>query len=72
MRRVGDNTPLLEYVNGVPVLVRVFDPEDAERIRARGGTPVLYSRAAADDFLQWLDQAEVVGIEHERRIRPRA
>ncbi|HEV2130381.1 MAG TPA: cation:proton antiporter [Longimicrobiaceae bacterium] len=71
MRRPGDNTPMLEYVHDVPVLVRVFDPEDAERIRALGGTPVLYSRAAAEDFLKWLAQAERVGLARERRKRPR-
>ncbi|CAN5736725.1 cation:proton antiporter [soil metagenome] len=71
MRRTGDNAPMLEYVQDVPVLVRVFDPADAERIRALGGTPVLYSRAAAEDFLKWLDQAERVGLSRERRQRPR-
>jgi monovalent cation:H+ antiporter-2, CPA2 family len=71
MRRASDNFGLLEYVRGVPVVVRVFDPEDAERIEALGGTPVLYSRAAAEDFLRWLDQAEIVGIDRERRVRPR-
>ncbi len=72
MRRPGDNAPMLEYVRDVPVLVRVFDPDDAERIRALGGTPVLYSRAAAEDFLKWLAQAEQVGLARERRQRPRS
>jgi Kef-type K+ transport system membrane component KefB len=71
MRRANDNNALLDYVDGVQTLVRVFDPEDAARIRERGGTPVVYSRAAAEDFLNWLDQAEHVGIERERRMRPR-
>jgi Kef-type K+ transport system membrane component KefB len=71
MRRPGDNDVLLAFVEGVPTLVRVFEPANAERIRSRGGTPVLYSRAAAEDFLQWLDQAEAVGIHRERRMRPR-
>jgi Kef-type K+ transport system membrane component KefB len=71
MRRPGDNTVLLDYVDGVPTLVRVFEPEDAERIRAHGGTPVLYSRAAAEDFLKWLEQAEEVGVHRERRMHSR-
>jgi Kef-type K+ transport system membrane component KefB len=72
MRRPADNLVLLDYVSGVPTVVRVFEPEDAERIRERGGTPVLYSRAAAEDLLKWLDQAEKVGIRRERRVRPRS
>lgn len=71
MRRPGDNEPMLTFVRGVPVLVRVFDPEDAERISALGGTPVLYSQAAAEDFLKWFSQAEAVGLSRERRQRPR-
>jgi Kef-type K+ transport system membrane component KefB len=72
MRRAGDNAPMLEHVRGVPVLVRVFEPEDADRIEKLGGTPVLYSQAAAEDFVKWLDQAEKVGLAEERRVRPRA
>jgi Kef-type K+ transport system membrane component KefB len=72
MRRPADNGTLLDYVNGVPVLVRVFDPEDAEMIRGKGGTPILYSQAAAEDFLRWLDQAELIGVANERRVRPRS
>lgn len=72
MRRPADNYALLDYVQHVPVLVRVFDPDDAERIRARGGTPILYSEAAAEDFLRWLDQAQTVGLKRERRVRPRS
>lgn len=71
LRRPLDNLPLLRRYPGVEALVRVFSSSDAEEIRAAGGTPVLYSEAAADDFLRWLDQAEVVGIHRERRQRPR-
>jgi Kef-type K+ transport system membrane component KefB len=56
IRRPEDNRRLLEYVRGVPVLVRVFEEEDAEWIRALGGTPVLYSEAAADGLLRWVDR----------------
>ena len=72
MRRAGDNEPMLQHVRGVPVLVRVFEPEDAHRIEKLGGTPILYSEAAAEDFLKWLAQAEKVGLAEERRLRPRA
>jgi Kef-type K+ transport system membrane component KefB len=72
MRRTSDNESLLRFVDGVPVLVRVFEPVDAEQIRALGGSPILYSKAAADDLLRWLEQAEGVGVENERRQRPRA
>lgn len=53
VRRPEDNLRLLEHVTGVPVLVRVFEEEDAEAIRARGGTPILYSEAAASRMLDW-------------------
>jgi Kef-type K+ transport system membrane component KefB len=72
MRRPQDSLGVLKYVKGVPVLVRTFDPVDAARIRAEGGTPILYSAAAVDDFLAWIDQAERFGLEHERRSRPRS
>ncbi|MDQ3555891.1 MAG: cation:proton antiporter [Gemmatimonadota bacterium] len=71
VRRPLDNELLLRHARGVPVIARVFDPLEAERIRALGGTPILYSEAAAEDFLTWLDQAAEVGIEQERRARPR-
>jgi monovalent cation:H+ antiporter-2, CPA2 family len=71
IRRPLDNEPVLRYVEGVRVLVRVFEESDADRIRGLGGTPILYSEAAAEDFMRWFDAAEEVGIEHERRTRPR-
>jgi Kef-type K+ transport system membrane component KefB len=71
VRRPTENEAVLSYARGVPVICRVFEPEDAETIRADGGTPVLYSEAAAADFLAWLEQAETVGLHRERRRRPR-
>jgi Kef-type K+ transport system membrane component KefB len=56
IRRPEDNRRLLDYVRGVPVIVRVFEESDAEWIRARGGTPVLYSEAAAERFFAWYDR----------------
>ena len=57
IRRPEDNRRLLDYVRGVPVIVRVFDEEDADWIRESGGTPVLYSEAAAERFFQWYDRS---------------
>lgn len=71
MRRPVDHIALLEHVQGVPVVVRVFEPDDAEAIRSRGGEAVLYSHAAADEFMRWLEQADVVGLDRERRARAR-
>ncbi|HUG41184.1 MAG TPA: cation:proton antiporter [Longimicrobiales bacterium] len=56
IRRPEDNRRLLDYVRGVPVIVRVFDEEDAAWILALGGTPVLYSEAAAERFFHWYDR----------------
>jgi len=53
IRRPEDNAPLLAMVRDAPVLVRGFNLEDGEWIRARGGRPILYSEAAADDFREW-------------------
>jgi hypothetical protein len=55
IRRREDHGPLLELARGVPVLVRAFNLEDAEWIRQRGGRPVLYSEAVAQDFLEWYE-----------------
>lgn len=56
IRRPEDNRRLLEYARGVPALVRVFDREDAEWIRALGGIPVLYSEAAVQAMMRWYDK----------------
>jgi Kef-type K+ transport system membrane component KefB len=71
MRRPSDHLALLDYVPGVPVVVRVFEPEHADAIREHGGNAILYSWAAADDFMRWLEQADEVGLDRERRARPR-
>jgi len=55
MRRAGDALKVLDHVHGVPVVARVFEQEDAERIRAAGGIPVLNSLAAAEVFNEWFD-----------------
>jgi len=38
------------------VVIRVFEEEDAAWIRALGGTPVLYSEAAAEGLLLWIER----------------
>jgi len=53
MRRPQDNRALLQRAGGVPVIVRVFEDRDADWVRALGGTPVLYSEAAAGNLLRW-------------------
>ena len=55
IRRPEDNRRLLEYAGDVPVIVRVFEERDAAWIRGLGGIPVLYSEAAAEGLLNWLD-----------------
>jgi uncharacterized protein YbjT (DUF2867 family) len=71
IRRPLDNLPLIRGLRGVPVVVRVFEAAEGALIRAAGGTPIPYSEAAAEDFMRWLAQAEEVGLDHERRQRPR-
>jgi Kef-type K+ transport system membrane component KefB len=53
IRRPHDNAYLLEAARGLPVLVRVFEDADAEWVRERGGIPILYSDAAAEEFVRW-------------------
>ena len=64
IRRPEDNRRLLENARGVPTIVRVFEEEDAAWIREMGGTPVLYSEAAAEGLLRWFDRSGLAA-EHE-------
>ncbi len=57
IRRVDDNMTLLRMRPEGHTLVRAFHDGEAERIRAMGGTPVLYSEAAATEVLAWVDEA---------------
>jgi len=52
-RRVRDAELVIRRLPGVPVIVRVFETHEAERIKAAGGTPVLNSLAASDAFMDW-------------------
>jgi FlaA1/EpsC-like NDP-sugar epimerase len=56
IRRPRDNARLLERAREVPILVRVFEDEDAEWARGYGAMPVVYSEAAAEEFLAWFDR----------------
>jgi Kef-type K+ transport system membrane component KefB len=67
VRRPTENEAVLAYAPGVPMIARVFEPWEAEALRAHGGVPVLYSEAAATDFLTWLAAADTIGLENERR-----
>ena len=53
IRRKEDNGPLLSIAKGIPVYARAFNVSDAEWIESRGGRPVLFSEAAAEDFIEW-------------------
>jgi Kef-type K+ transport system membrane component KefB len=56
LRRVADAENVLRYVQDIPVLVRVFESKDAERIRELGGIPILNSSAAAETFMGWFEK----------------
>jgi len=53
IRRPRDNAVLLEMARGTPVLVRVFEDEEARWVRDRGGEPILYSDATAEGLIEW-------------------
>ncbi len=56
MRRVREAERVLAYaVPDVPVVVRVFEDFEADRIRKLGGIPIVNAHAAADTFAEWLD-----------------
>ncbi len=57
MRRTSDAFKVLEYLRDsqVPVLVRTFEPSDAEQVEEMGGIPILTSAAAATSMIEWLE-----------------
>jgi FlaA1/EpsC-like NDP-sugar epimerase len=59
LRRAGDAVRVLEHVQGVPIVVRVFEDGEAELVRRLGGIPVLSSEAAAETFMDWYDKSAV-------------
>lgn len=68
IRRIRDNATLLDLVHGPPVLVRVFEKDDARWVRERGGRPVLFTEATADDLLEWYSEHRAL---LERSVRKR-
>jgi len=61
MRRTGDALKVLEYLKGVPVMVRVFEKQEAEAIERAGGIPIHNAEAAADTFMAWLNANDKLG-----------
>lgn len=59
MRRVRDADRVLRFARKVPTIVRVFETDEAEWIRSRGGTPVLNSEAAVETFMEWYEKSGV-------------
>ena len=57
MRRTRDAEVALAYLKDAPtkVLVRTFEPEEAEMVRRIGGYPVDTAHAASKTFLEWVD-----------------
>lgn len=53
MRRIRDAEKVLRIVRDVPVMVRLFEDSEAERVKNLGGIPILNSSAAADTFMEW-------------------
>jgi len=56
LRRAEDNAAALEAARprDVPVLARVFEAEEEAWVRSRGGIPVSFADATAEDFFAWL------------------
>lgn len=57
-RRVRDAEAVLRQLRDVPVIVRVFEQADSDRISSLGGIPVLNSAAAADAFMTWFGERD--------------
>lgn len=54
IRRTRDNELLLKRTaERTPAFIRTFESADAEWVEARGGRPVLFSEAAAEEFMEW-------------------
>lgn len=58
MRRIRDAEAVLGHLREAPVkvLVRAFEPEEVTLVQQAGGYPVRTARAAANNFLDWLDE----------------
>jgi hypothetical protein len=51
--RVGDLLKVIAYLPGVEVVARVFEESEARAVERAGGTAILNSEAARDEFLKW-------------------
>ncbi len=57
--RARDAERALEMAAGLPVLVRTFEAGEEAWVRDRGGRPISYAEAAADDFFRWLAEEQI-------------
>lgn len=57
IKRLARNDAFLALMREIPVLIAIFDPEDARRVERAGGKAVLESFAAADAFMAWFQKA---------------
>ncbi len=57
MRRTRDAKIALDYLKGgkPKVLVRTFEPQEAEIVEAAGGYPIRSAEASAKTFIEWVD-----------------
>jgi Kef-type K+ transport system membrane component KefB len=55
MPKIEDAKKVLASVTNVPVVVRLFEDQDAEEIRRLGGIPVSNAEAAAAEFMKWFE-----------------
>lgn len=55
IRRSRDNRRLLEFAGGVPVLVRVFDEQDADWIRRSAVHRSSIRRPPREEMMRWFD-----------------
>jgi len=64
MPRIPDSLKIVQQVQGKPVIVRVFEDADAEKVRQAGAIPVSSAEATLKRFLGWLDSGS---LEHDKR-----
>jgi hypothetical protein len=57
MRRVADAEKVLRHAPGVPVVTRVFEQSDADRLAKCGANPILNPQAGADKFMEWFEKS---------------
>jgi CPA2 family monovalent cation:H+ antiporter-2 len=55
MRRVSDAIKVLQSLKDVPVLVRVFEEDEARAVEKAGGIPIDTSAASAGTLMEWME-----------------